>query len=229
MLIAQRFCGPPDSGNGGYTAGLLAGHLDGGGVIEVTLRKPPPLERKLNVVRSGPQAALWDDDILVAEARPATLELAAPPPVSFARASEISRQFHGLVTHHFPTCFGCGPARAIDDGLRILPGTEPPDGPTAAPFVPGPDLGQADGQVQTPFLWSALDCIGYFAVAGPEYPVAVLGRMTAEILAPVRCGEECVVLGWPIGRDGRKLLAGTALFGPDQTLRGRARQTWILL
>lgn len=228
MLIAQRFCGPPDSGNGGYTAGLLAAQL-GGGVVEVTLRKPPPLERELTVVRSGAQVSLQDDGAVVAEARAATLELATPDPVSFERATQISRDYHGLVTHHFPSCFGCGPARASGDGLRILPGTEPPAGPTAAPFVPGLDLGDPHGQVQLPFLWSALDCIGYFAVAGPDYPIAVLGRMTAEVLAPVRCGEECVVVGWPISREGRKLLAGTALFGADQALRGRAKQTWILL
>ena len=47
MIIAPRFCGPQDSGNGGYTAGLLAKQL--GGSVEVTLRQPPPLGRDLVV------------------------------------------------------------------------------------------------------------------------------------------------------------------------------------
>jgi len=37
VVIARRFCGPPDTGNGGYSAGLLAQSLRG--PIEVTLRK----------------------------------------------------------------------------------------------------------------------------------------------------------------------------------------------
>ena len=39
--IDPRFNGPPGSGNGGYTCGLVAGLL--GGPAEVTLRLPPPL------------------------------------------------------------------------------------------------------------------------------------------------------------------------------------------
>jgi hypothetical protein len=42
-------------------------------------------------------------------------------------------------------------------------------------------------------------------------------------------GERCVVVSWPIGRDGRKGFAGTALFGDDGRLLGLARQTWIAL
>jgi hypothetical protein len=29
FVIARRFCGPPDSGNGGYACGRIAEHLDG--------------------------------------------------------------------------------------------------------------------------------------------------------------------------------------------------------
>jgi len=35
------------------------------------------------------------------------------------------------------------------------------------------------------------------------------------------------VLGWPLGEDGRKLYAGTALYTADGELLARARQTWI--
>ena len=51
ITIPKRFCGPPDSGNGGYVCGLLAGYVSGGS--EVTLRMPPPLERPLDIVREG--------------------------------------------------------------------------------------------------------------------------------------------------------------------------------
>ena len=32
---------------------------------------------------------------------------------------------------------------------------------------------------------------------------------------------------WPLGEDGRKLYAGTALFAADGALLALARQTWI--
>jgi hypothetical protein len=40
-------------------------------------------------------------------------------------------------------------------------------------------------------------------------------------------GERCVVVSWPLGEDGRKLFAGTALFAEDGELLALARQTWI--
>jgi hypothetical protein len=48
IIIDKRYCGPPNSGNGGYVCGRLAQHIPGG--AEVTLRAPPPLEKSLDVV-----------------------------------------------------------------------------------------------------------------------------------------------------------------------------------
>src|SRR6267154_1295695 len=47
VIIDKRYCGPPNSGNGGYICGRLARHIPGG--AEVTLRAPPPLDRPLDV------------------------------------------------------------------------------------------------------------------------------------------------------------------------------------
>ena len=44
MTIDRRYRGPLHSANGGYAAGLLGSRL--GGAAEVTLRLPPPLERR---------------------------------------------------------------------------------------------------------------------------------------------------------------------------------------
>lgn len=49
IVIPRRFRGPLTSGNGGYTCGLLAGIV--GGEAEVTLRLPPPLERRRRSTR----------------------------------------------------------------------------------------------------------------------------------------------------------------------------------
>ena len=40
-------------------------------------------------------------------------------------------------------------------------------------------------------------------------------------------GEHCLVIGWPLGGDGRKLYSGTALFGEDGSPRAFGRGTWL--
>src|SRR5580700_9747248 len=51
LTIPSRFCGPPDSGNGGYVCGRIAAYLDG--QVTVTLRRPPPLATPMAVGRDG--------------------------------------------------------------------------------------------------------------------------------------------------------------------------------
>ncbi|NLD48783.1 MAG: hypothetical protein GX660_16590, partial [Clostridiaceae bacterium] len=49
IIITQQFCGPHNSGNGGYTCGRLASYING--PAEVTLKLPPPLNQALDVVQ----------------------------------------------------------------------------------------------------------------------------------------------------------------------------------
>ena len=51
--------------------------------------------------------------------------------------------------------------------------------------------------------------------------------MAAEIHRLPEEGERCIVAAWPLGEDGRKLYAGTALFSTEGELLALARQTWI--
>ncbi len=55
LVISRRFRGPPTSGNGGYTCGMLAAAASK--PVEVRLMRPPPLDRTLEIVddpeRSG--------------------------------------------------------------------------------------------------------------------------------------------------------------------------------
>jgi len=53
IRITTRFIGPPDSGNGGYTCGLVSQAL--GVPAEVTLRRPIPIERDLTIQVQRPQ------------------------------------------------------------------------------------------------------------------------------------------------------------------------------
>ena len=72
-----------------------------------------------------------------------------------------------------------------------------------------------------------IDCPGAYATKTPGRGEAVLGRMTARIARLPEDGEECVVVGWALGEEGRKLHAGTALYGRDTELLAVARQVWI--
>jgi hypothetical protein len=217
LTIDPRFRGPDNSGNGGYTCGLVAGLLEGD--AEVTLRLPPPLGRPLRVERDGERVAVLDGDALVAEAAPATVELELPAPVSFADA-EAAALPEGDPTSPFPHCFVCGRDRAPGDGLRIFAGPLG-DGRVAAPWTPAADTHGA------PFVWAALDCPGAYATGVPGRGTVVLGRLAARVERVPEPGERCVAVGWPLGSDGRKHAAGTALFSADGELLGLARALWI--
>ena len=220
LVIAARFNGPAGSGNGGYTCGLVAARV-GASSVSVTLRVPPPLDRPLRVERAGERVRVLDDDVLVAEGEPAAVELDVPPPVPPEEARLAPRGYAGFVRHEFPTCFVCGPERRPGDGLRIFAGpVEGRDGVVAAPWAPS--------EARPELVWAALDCPGAFAAGFGERGTMLLGQMAAGVLALPEPGESCVVQAWPLGEDGRKLYAGTALFGAGGRPLGRARQTWIV-
>ena len=225
ITIEARFCGPPGSGNGGYSAGLLA--AEGDGPMQVTLRRPPPLDRPLRVVRGETLRAL-DGGHLVMEAVRAPLSLDVPAAPSWAAAERMAERYAGFEGHIFPTCFTCGPDREVGDGLRIFAGRAGSEGPVAAPWSPSATVVEG-GVVRAPVVWAALDCPGYFAVATVGEK-AVLGRMHARLDEPVAAAERCVAVGWPIDREGRKLRAGTAVFrARDGACLARALQTWITI
>ena len=65
IIINKHFCGPPNSGNGGYVCGRLAHYIPGS--AEVTLHLPPPLEKPLEVSAKNNQSwELSDGDKVVA-------------------------------------------------------------------------------------------------------------------------------------------------------------------
>ena len=153
LTIDGRFNGPEGSGNGGYTCGLIAGLL--GRTAEVTLRRPPPLDRPLDVEREGDRLLVRDGDALMAEAEPAKVELDVPAPPSYREAERASARYPGFEEHSFPTCFVCGPAREPGDGLRIFAGPMGA-GRVASPWTPA--------EVAPELVWAALDCPGAIAV-----------------------------------------------------------------
>jgi hypothetical protein len=185
----------------------------------------------------GTAAAYLGED-LVAEARAVDeVGLAAPAPVAFEDAMESTKRswiVRELAVHPFPTCFTCGPAREPGDGLRVFVGPVPGRDVAAAPWVPDSTLPMVDGRIAPEIVWAVLDCAGGIGCAYVEgeyevWPPHVLGRLTAEVLATPAAGEQCVATGWRIAQEGRKMFAGSAVFGGSGELLGLGRATWIEL
>ncbi len=239
LTIPARYCGPPSSGNGGWSAGALAQRLLGDDApdsprrtVRVMLRKPPPLDTALTVVVEGGQATASDGDVLIAGAAIAAgdLEPVEPVPAETARAAEAS--YAALESHPFETCFACGTARAEGDGLRIFPGRVADDTAgrvrVAAGWVPDPSIADEDHPdiASLPATWAALDCVGGWAGDLAER-LMVLGSMTAEVLVRPRVGEEVVVVGGARGTEGRKTFTASSLYAADGTLLALAEHVWF--
>ena len=233
IVIDPRFNGPPDSANGGYTCGLLAGAIDG--PAEVSLRQPPPLGRELRIERDGERALMLDGDELVAEADRVEPDWEVPKPVPLDEARAAAADSPFLVRPRpFITCFVCGPDRPDGDGLEIYAGPLPGRADLhAATWTPDPSLADGDGAVPTEVVWAALDCPTSSPVAnwpgGESKRPIVLARLAADIQAPVTAGREHLVLAWRVAVDGRKRHAGSALFTADGELLASARALWIEL
>jgi hypothetical protein len=237
VVIDPRFCGPPRSGQGGYTAGLVANAV--GAPAEVTLRRPPPLARPLTLdVGADGTAVLRDGDDatgeVVAEGRPSRVLDVTPPAVArWADAEAAAAWYRGHDdVHPFRTCFGCGMDREPGDGLRTFFGPVPGRaGLFAAPFVPDASLvdasnGKGGDEVAPEFVWAALDCPSA-APAMVGGPVCVLGRLAVDRRGPVRLGYRYVVTSWLEARDGRKFHTAAALCTDMGDVQAVARATWI--
>jgi hypothetical protein len=233
LTIARRFNGPPQSGNGGYVAGVLAGRfLDEigptpGAKVQVTLRKPPPLEKPLTLRQPAETEVLRLSDGLTVVAEAELVEAAGElvEPVPYDEAVAASKDYAGFVGHPFPTCFVCGPEHPT--GLHVFPGPVPGRRDVvAAPWTPAEDT------VGPEFVWAALDCPGGWSAGDLEGRPVVLGRMSVEVLndgEPPRAGESHVVLGRHLRTEGRKTFTLSALYGPSGEPIASAEAVWIAI
>jgi hypothetical protein len=245
MIIPVRYCGPPSSGNGGWTAGELAAHVehdcpenraDAWPAISVALRKPPPLDTVMAVTESEGVTTLSDGGAVVAQARLAEGALAPVEPVDHAEAEAAEASYAGLASHPFPTCFSCGTAREPGDGLRIFPGrVGDVEGRArvAASWTPGRDLAEdwhtyvaGETRASLAVTWAALDCVGGWAGDLTER-LMVLARMTARVDALPAIGDPHVVVGQHRGSEGRKTHTASTLYDSDGRVVATAEHLWI--
>ena len=238
ITIATRFRGPAKSGNGGFTAGSLAEHVPSETAIptiEVTLRRPPPLEVAMTVeqvaTEDGPRTVLAHG-APVAEARVVELDLEPVDQVTPETAEAAMAGYPGLRVHPFAGCFACGPERAEGDGLRIFPGPVGDD-LVASLWTPHPSLAESSdlvdegvARVGVGTTWAALDCIGGWSEDLEGRPM-VLGRMTARVDALPVVGERHVVVGRRLRADGRKTFTASTLYDADGRVVATAGHVWI--
>jgi len=225
IVVPARFCGPPMSGNGGWTSGHLAQLVDGaldGGAVTVHLRTPPPLDTELTISRGDDGTVeAWDGRTVVAQACAAepldTAEL--PMPVTYEQAQAAGPAYEGLRSHPSPTCFTCGTDRDPSDGLCLRPGLLAGHATLRAaawrPNESTPEL-----------VWAALDCPGGWATGAAGRGV-LLAAMTASIRGLPMPGQPHVVMAWPRGQDGRRYYSGTCLYAGDGRLLAQAEALWI--
>jgi hypothetical protein len=242
IVVPRRFCGPPSSGNGGWSAGALAAvtieradHNDPWPAITVSLRRPPPLDTEMPVADDeGWTVASYDGDP-VARAQVADHELSEVPPVTPAEARAATQGYRGFIAHPFPTCFTCGIGREEGDGLRIFPGDVDGDeqGRVAAPWTPHPSVAEdwhlyqePARDASVPVAWAALDCVGGWSTDIEERPM-VLGTITLRLDSLPRIGEEHVLVGATRGSEGRKTFTAATLYDSSGGVVATAEHVWI--
>lgn len=213
LTVPAKFNGPPASGNGGYSSGLLAERFDG--PAAVSLRRHVPLDKplELRAEDDGVLRAIVDGEPIAEAIAAAPLAPWEGPMIELEAARVAHERFTGAGDETFDHCFVCG--RARPDGFRVFTGPLGDDGVVASPWTP-PDWAADDGGAVLPeFIWAALDCPSYFALHGDDLAVAYLVRQQVEIVTPPRAGVEYVVAGRPLERSGRKGLAATAILDPS--------------
>jgi hypothetical protein len=229
IVIASRFHGPPRSGNGGYSCGMLGKHINGPAAVR--LRIPPPLDTAMTLRREDDALALYHEEQLVATARPVSVDMIVPDAPGYGEALAASGRYRGLHSHFYPGCFVCGPEREAGDGLRVFAGPlnseEYPGGMVAAVWTPDDSLVDASGELAPEFIWAVLDCPGAYSFPEPAEGAILLGELAVSIKETVSPGEKCVITGWQIRQEGRKHYTGTALFGSDGACKAMALATWF--
>lgn len=219
ITIDHRFVGPPNMTQGGYISGILAMCLDCE-TVEVTMRNPTPMGKPLTLDVSTPDRVfLYDGEKLLNEARPAELNLQIPKVISLEEAEKASLRH--VFEMPYPNCFGCGSARSEDDGLQLRSGPVKGRDLVAIDWRPlSAAVGAAEGMpVPQPIVWAAMECpiarameLGALKKPGE---LVVLGRMTTRVRKLPNVGSHYFFMGWPIGREGRKIQLGGSLYGED--------------
>ena len=222
--IDARFNGPPNSGNGGYVAGKIAEIV--GGPCEVTLRKPPPLDKTLILRRIDEGGEVLSDDTLIATVTSSppfenNLEAIDYDCATAAAVEGLERRLLSDVLRLFA---GMPPGSQIDGDLK----------PVAAAWKPFANLSSNGQTIDEAHIWAAMDCPSAAAInnTGDETkePIAcLLGRFKNTVYRAPKVDEHCAVVAQMDYQEGRKIFCNVSLFGAQGDLLAAGRTTWIAL
>lgn len=232
FTIDRRFEGPTNITLGSHISGILFDEFTCD-TIEVSMQNPTPMGRALVLDTTDPdRVVMYDGDTVLNIARPATLDLDLPGPLSRAQVRQATNQG---IEIDFPNCFGCGVARSAADGLHLRSGIVEGQNLVAFEWVPNPTAVGVDAGQDIPkrMLVSALECpiaratsIGGMKAADE---LAVLGRMTTRLDGRPKAGESCYFVGWTVERVGRRIEIAGALRGWDGAVFAMSRMTFVVL
>jgi len=232
ITISRHFEGPTDMTLGAYISGLMSVHLDSD-TVEVTMRKPTRMERPLILDTSvDDRVFLFDGDVLLNEARPVSLEMERPDPITLEQAKGASRR---ETVAAFPNCFGCGSARTQENGLHLRSGPVKGRDVVAIDWTPSTaTVGVSAGEyVPETMVLTAMECpiakaMELKNMRSPD-EVAVLGRMTTKVNALPRVGELYFFMGWPIERVRRRIEMAGTLNDESGRVLAMTRLTFVVL
>jgi hypothetical protein len=220
VLVPGRCNGALESGNGGYSCGVFAALIDG--PADVSLRRPVPLDRELTVALDAAGARVLDGAEVVALVEPGGEIALDVPRVSPGEARAAAAGYRGSGYETFARCYVCGLER--EDALGVFAGAVPGGAVVASPWTPPDWAADARGRVLPEHVWAVMDCPTYFAAhLGEDSTMSFLVRMGARLRAPVVAGMEHVVVAWPLGVDGRKRHAASAVLTADGEVLALAR------
>jgi hypothetical protein len=228
IRVSSAYQGIPGIAHGGYVAGLLAEQA--GEPLQVTLRRPPPLDTPL-AIDDGDGLALRDPQgRLVMEAVPAVAVERELPTVALdeARARDRHPRF---AQHPYPVCFVCGTQH--DDGFGMRVSAPDERGVAAAVWLPsGPLLPDGDA-VPSAFAWAVVDCLTVWSFADrwadPQWWPAVTGQLRVTTDAPVRRDAPHVASGRLVGRDRRRVTVDAVVADADGQVCARAEAVWVVI
>lgn len=238
ITIPAQFNGPAASGNGGYVSGILAEAFDDTSAVKVDLKSPPLLDHAFAFDKSddGNRATLMEGEQVICKAEVTTLDMADMP--AMPRLDQVTAAHNNPIKNVFPVldkCFVCGTDR--DDptmqggGLHVHAGpVDGREGEIACFWDLSDQWSDDEGNMLPRYIWSALDCPGYYACA-PGMPV-LLGSMTTQIYKKLPAGGRAIIHGWTknIGDvSERKRLCGTALYTMDGTLIAASEAVWVIV
>ncbi|MEU2158988.1 hotdog fold domain-containing protein [Streptomyces sp. NPDC019396] len=230
IVVPPLYSGYPGVAFGGYVAGVLA-QRSGAKAVRVDFRGPVPLGSGVRIaVTGGGGAELGESVKPLATAVPVDgVSLDVPEAPSWDEALAAAEAYRADPPPGSVDCFGCGPDRTPERGLRQHCAPVPGRDLVATAWVPSPALAGDDGTLPAELVWGALDCPGNAAgrALGTQQAGSVTAALTGTLLRPVTAGERYISYAWLLSESGRKHTMAVAVSTANGELCAVSQALWL--